>query len=133
MEFPPHNVATPDLKHGIEAYQQLEGYVVAYGDIAESHLSRSYPNRSVYRSVVPSWDNTARWGQSATEPAGDFAITMFCGMLVFNLFAESVNRAPTLIVSNPNLVKKVVFPLEVLVPRRCCRRGSRCWWELECG
>ena len=65
VEFPPHNVATPDLKHGIEAYQQLEGYVVAYGDIAELHLSRSYPNRSVYRSVVPSWDNSSRWGQRA--------------------------------------------------------------------
>src|SRR5262245_23949757 len=65
----------------------------------------------------------ARWGQNTTEPAGDFAITMFCGMIVFNLFAESVNRAPTLIVSNPNLVKKVVFPLEVLVPSTVLAAG----------
>lgn len=64
----------------------------------------------------------ARWGQNASEP-GDFAITMFCGMLVFNLFAESVNRAPTLIVSNPNLVKKVVFPLEILVPSTLLSAG----------
>jgi lipopolysaccharide transport system permease protein len=65
----------------------------------------------------------ARWGQGTSEPAGDFAITMFCGMLVFNLFAESVNRAPGLIVSNPNLVKKVVFPLEVLVPSTLLAAG----------
>lgn len=65
----------------------------------------------------------ARWGRNESEPAGDFAITMFCGMLVFNLFAEAVNRAPTLIVSNPNLVKKVVFPLEVLVPSALLSAG----------
>lgn len=34
--------------------------------------------------------------------------------MVFSLFAECVNRAPGLILGNPNYVKKVVFPLEVL-------------------
>jgi lipopolysaccharide transport system permease protein len=38
---------------------------------------------------------------------------VFTGMIVFNLFAEIVNRAPGLIVSNTNYVKKVVFPLEI--------------------
>jgi len=33
---------------------------------------------------------------------------------VFNLFAECINRAPGLIISNVNYVKKVVFPLEIL-------------------
>lgn len=56
----------------------------------------------------------ARWGDKENEPTGDFAITLFCGLIVFNLFAEVTNRAPTLIISNPNLVKKVIFPLEVL-------------------
>lgn len=58
----------------------------------------------------------SRWGASAVEAPGDFAITMFCGMLVFNVFSEMLNRAPFLVVYNPNLVKKVVFPLEVLIP-----------------
>jgi len=40
---------------------------------------------------------------------------MFCGMLVFGLFSEVVNRAPLMIVSNPNYVKRVIFPLEVFV------------------
>ncbi len=44
----------------------------------------------------------------------DFVIELFCGLLVYWAFAETIARAPTLIVSRPNLVKNVVFPLEVL-------------------
>jgi lipopolysaccharide transport system permease protein len=56
----------------------------------------------------------ARWG--GLEQAGPlgFAVNMFAGLIVFNVFSECVSRAPTLIVTNPNYVKKVVFPLEVL-------------------
>lgn len=56
----------------------------------------------------------ARWNTSGEENRVDFAITLFAGMIVFNLFAEVVNRAPGLIVSNVNFVKKVLFPLEIL-------------------
>lgn len=58
----------------------------------------------------------ARWGEQASESKGVFALTMFCGLLLFNLFSEVVNRAPGLIVNNVNYVKKVVFPLETFVP-----------------
>ena len=34
--------------------------------------------------------------------------------MMFNIFAESINRAPGLILSNVNYVKKVVYPLEIL-------------------
>jgi len=44
----------------------------------------------------------------------EFAIILFAGLIVFNLFAETVSRAPSLILSNVNYVKKVVFPLEIL-------------------
>lgn len=57
----------------------------------------------------------ARWGEDPNEGKAVFALTMFCGMLVYSLFAEVVNRAPNLVVDNPNYVKKVVFPLEALV------------------
>lgn len=55
-----------------------------------------------------------RWG--GLEQAGPlgFAINLFAGLIVFNLFSECVSRAPNLIVANPNYVKKVIFPLEVL-------------------
>ncbi len=56
----------------------------------------------------------ARWNTGVEESEADFAIILFAGMIVFNLFAEIINRAPGLIVSNVNYVKKVVFPLEIL-------------------
>jgi lipopolysaccharide transport system permease protein len=39
---------------------------------------------------------------------------LFAVLIIFNLFAEVVNRSPNLILEHPNLVKKVVFPLEIL-------------------
>ena len=56
----------------------------------------------------------ARWGGSGGSDKGGFAIFLFVGLIVHGLFAECVNRAPGLILSNVNYVKKVVFPLEIL-------------------
>lgn len=55
----------------------------------------------------------ARWNPNQ-RGHGEFALYLFCSILVFNLFGEVVTRAPTLVIANPNYVKKVVFPLEVL-------------------
>lgn len=55
----------------------------------------------------------ARWGNSGDSRA-EFALVLFAGLIIFNLFAECINRAPSLIVSNVNYVKRVVFPLEIL-------------------
>lgn len=55
----------------------------------------------------------ARW-QGGGESRLEFALLLFIGLIVFTFFAECVNRAPTLILSNSNYVKKVVFPLEIL-------------------
>lgn len=43
-----------------------------------------------------------------------FPIVLFVGLIFANFFSECLNRAPSLITANPNYVKKVVFPLEVL-------------------
>jgi lipopolysaccharide transport system permease protein len=57
----------------------------------------------------------SRWGGAeATDDKTQFALVLFVGMIVLNVFSEMVNRAPGLILSNANYVKKVVFPLEVL-------------------
>lgn len=57
----------------------------------------------------------ARWGELAGSPRpGEFALTLFAGLIPFNVFAEVVNRAPSIVLSVPNYVKKVVFPLEIL-------------------
>jgi lipopolysaccharide transport system permease protein len=55
----------------------------------------------------------ARWG-TADDSKVTFAIVLFTGMIVHGFFAECLNRAPGLITSRPNYVKKVVFPLEIL-------------------
>lgn len=44
----------------------------------------------------------------------EFAIILFAGLIAYGLFAECVNRASSLVLSNVNYVKKVVFPLEIL-------------------
>lgn len=57
----------------------------------------------------------ARWGIGDVEESRmDFAIILFAGLIVFNLFAEILTRAPNLILGNVNYVKKVIFPLEIL-------------------
>lgn len=56
----------------------------------------------------------ARWGIDASESKTQFAVVLFVGMIIHGLFAEVLSRAPSLILSNVNYVKKVVFPLEVL-------------------
>lgn len=56
----------------------------------------------------------ARWGGAGNESKTEFAIILFVGLIVHNLFSECVNRAPTMIVSNVNYVKKVIFPLEII-------------------
>lgn len=55
----------------------------------------------------------ARWG-GVDESKVEFAVVLFAGMIVHSLFAEVLNRAPTLIQNNTNYVKRVVFPLEIL-------------------
>lgn len=55
----------------------------------------------------------------AADPDADggiarFALEVFAGILTFNLFRETVGSAPTLIIGQPNFVKKVVYPLETL-------------------
>ena len=56
----------------------------------------------------------ARWGEGGSDSKTQFALLVFVGMIVLNLFSEAVNRSPGLILGNTNYVKKVVFPLEIL-------------------
>lgn len=48
------------------------------------------------------------------ETAYDFALALFLGLALFHAFSETLAWAPGVITANPNFVKKVVFPLEVL-------------------
>lgn len=55
----------------------------------------------------------SKWSP-ASDSKTEFALLLFAGLIVFNLFSECINRAPGLILANPNYVKKVVFPLDIL-------------------
>lgn len=55
-----------------------------------------------------------RDGAGGSESKVAFALVLFSGMIVHSFFAECLNRAPGLIVSHANYVKKIVFPLEIL-------------------
>lgn len=48
------------------------------------------------------------------ETRYDFSLALFMGLALFHAFSETLAWAPGVIVANPNFVKKVVFPLEVL-------------------
>ncbi|WP_312582607.1 ABC transporter permease [Atlantibacter hermannii] len=55
----------------------------------------------------------ARW-LGGTNSKAEFALILFAGLIVFNIFAECFNRAPGIVLQNANYVKKVIFPLEIL-------------------
>src|SRR6478672_2225381 len=54
----------------------------------------------------------ARFG--ARGSTWDYALYLFCGLLPWSMFQESVQQSATTIVAHANLVKRVVFPLETL-------------------
>lgn len=63
----------------------------------------------VFSIVFPS-----RWELNANVSKTEFALVLFAGMIVFNIFAECINRAPSIILTNKNFVTKIIFPLEIL-------------------
>jgi lipopolysaccharide transport system permease protein len=57
----------------------------------------------------------ARWpGADSGQSHTDYALILFCGLLLHGFLSECLVRAPMLVVSNANLVKRVVFPLDLL-------------------
>ena len=56
----------------------------------------------------------ARWGGRDDETQTSFALVLFVGLIMHGLLAEVLNRSPTLILTNVNYVKKVIFPIEIL-------------------
>ncbi len=55
-----------------------------------------------------------RFGVQPGETEMDFALGVFLGLTIYSTVMEIFGIAPSIIVSQPNLVKKVVFPLEIL-------------------
>ncbi|TVR66167.1 MAG: ABC transporter permease [Candidatus Competibacteraceae bacterium] len=55
-----------------------------------------------------------RWGGQTDGSLVDLALALFVGLALYGFLAECLNRAPGLILSHPNYVKNVIFPLEML-------------------
>lgn len=49
-----------------------------------------------------------------SEGTEQFAIFLFCGLLPWNAFAEGLHRSTGVILENANLIKRAVFPSEIL-------------------
>jgi lipopolysaccharide transport system permease protein len=52
--------------------------------------------------------------RNSTDNKWEFALILFCGLSLFGIFSEILSRAPSLVLNNPNYIKRVVFPLEIL-------------------
>lgn len=57
----------------------------------------------------------ARWPGLADDDHLGFTLNLFTGLLIHGLLAEAVAQAPGLMQRNSNFVRKMVFPLPVLV------------------
>jgi len=55
-----------------------------------------------------------KFGIVPNETPLDYALGIFLSLTLYHFIAEVIGVSPGLIVGNPNFVKKVVFPLEIL-------------------
>lgn len=60
VEFPPHNMRVASVSDIIPSYRPFNGHAVEFADVAADYLKRDHRDRRIYRTVFPSWDNTAR-------------------------------------------------------------------------
>ena len=116
----------PTAKAGLLATLRHNGFLISQltrreviGRYRGSHLGVvwSFVNPllllAIY-TVVFRYIFDARFTGHPEEGWADFALMLFSALVVFNLFAECLGRAPSLILLNTNYVTKVVFPLELL-------------------
>ena len=66
------------------------------------------------RPKTPAKRTKVRWCQDTNENWGEFAIILFTGLILHQILADCITRAPLLMIANASYVKRVVFPLEIL-------------------
>lgn len=66
VEFPPHNLSQGNINDKMNFFGPFIGNIFQYEATAQAYLDRDYggPSR-VFRTVFPSWDNTARTKERA--------------------------------------------------------------------
>lgn len=56
----------------------------------------------------------SKWSTGSSEIQPNFVTMLFTGLMVHAFFSEVLVRAPMSVQANPNFVKKIVFPIEIL-------------------
>lgn len=65
VEFPPHNASEGYMNHEIHFHNNFKGAAFQYPTVARSFLNRRYKGDRIFKTVCPSWDNTARTNERA--------------------------------------------------------------------
>ncbi|MEW6512986.1 MAG: glycoside hydrolase family 99-like domain-containing protein [Pseudomonadota bacterium] len=66
VEFPPHNLrSSSNINQEITFYNSFRGNVIQFSATAQSYLDHTYGDLRVFKTVFPSWDNTARTKERA--------------------------------------------------------------------
>ncbi|MBM7063166.1 glycoside hydrolase family 99-like domain-containing protein [Pseudomonas sp. UL073] len=65
VEFPPHNLRSDNINEQIDFFNPFKGNVLQYATIASSYINRKYESPRIFKTVFPSWDNTARTKERA--------------------------------------------------------------------
>ncbi|MGH9337552.1 MAG: ABC transporter permease, partial [Vicinamibacteria bacterium] len=53
-----------------------------------------------------------RYGENGTT--ANFSAYLFCGLLPWFAFSESLSRSASVVIANTNLIKRVIFPSDIL-------------------
>ena len=113
----PHDLLAGIIRHRHLIRQLTRREVL--GRYRGSHLGLLWPFLNpvlllIIYTVVFRFIFKAKFNGRFGENDSDFALMLFAGLIVFNVFAECIARAPSLILQNANYVNRVVFPLEFL-------------------
>ena len=58
--------AVDDIRHELKPYHPLNGSVLDYSEVADHYMHKELDSDyTLFRSLVPTWDNTARYGSEA--------------------------------------------------------------------
>jgi lipopolysaccharide biosynthesis protein len=65
VEFPPHNLKQTNINSQLSFCKAFFGNVMQFSSVATYYLNRFYGEQRVFKTIFPSWDNTARTGNRA--------------------------------------------------------------------
>lgn len=112
-------MVTPPLRRAFHLWRTLVGQDLA-ARYRGTLLGRAWPilmplvMLAVYGFVFGAVFR-ARWPGLAEGDHVGFTLNLFTGLVLHTMMGESVGQAPELLLRNSNFVRKVVFPLPVLV------------------